>query len=49
VYLVRYTLFGLLDAFLLRWIAHSQFTESFHQLVIRGVEFQRMEPRLAGV
>ena len=49
LYLLRYTLFGLLDTFLLGGVAHPQFTESVHQLIIGGVEFQRMEPGLAGL
>ena len=49
VYLLGYTLFGLLDTFFLGGVAHPQVTESVHQLVIGGVEFQRMEPGLAGV
>jgi len=46
---LRYTLFSLLDTFLLGGVAHPQFTESVHQLIIGGVEFQRMEPGLAGL
>jgi len=49
VYLLGYTLFGLLDTFFLGGVAHPQVTESVHQLVIGGVEFQRMEPGLAGL
>jgi hypothetical protein len=49
LYLLRYTLFSLLDTFLLGGVAHPQFTESVHQLIIGGVEFQRMEPGLAGL
>lgn len=49
LYLLGYTLFGLLDTFFLGGIAHPQVTESVHQLVIGGVEFQRMEPGLAGL
>ena len=49
VYLLGYTLFGLLDTFFLAGVAHPQVTESVHQLVIGGVEFQRMEPGLAGI
>jgi len=48
LYLLGYTLFGLLDTFFLRRVAHPQITESVHQLVIGGVEFQRMEPGLMG-
>jgi len=48
LYLLRYTLFSLLDTFLLGGVAHPQFTESVHQLLLR-VEFQRMEPGLAGL
>ena len=47
--LLGYTLFGLLNTFFLRRVAHPQVTESVHQLVIGWVEFQRMEPGLAGV
>ena len=49
LYLLGYTPFGLLDTFFLRRVAHPQFTESVHQLIIGGVEFQRMEPGLAGL
>ena len=49
VYLIRYTLFSLLDTFFLRRVAHPQVTESVHQLIIGGVEFQRMEPGLTGL
>ena len=49
VYLLGYTLFGLLDTFFFGGVAHPQVTESVHQLVIGGVELQRMEPGLAGV
>jgi hypothetical protein len=49
VYLPGYTLLGLLDTFFLGGVAHPQVTESVHQLVIGGVELQRMEPGLAGV
>ena len=49
LYLLGYTLFGLLDTFFLGGIAHPKVTESVHQLVIGGVEFQRMEPGLAGL
>ena len=48
LYLLGYTLFGLLDTFFLRRVAHPQITESVHQLVIGGVEFQRMESGLTG-
>lgn len=48
LYFLRYTLFGLLDTFLLRWIAQPQVTESVHQLVIGRVKLQRAEPGLAG-
>lgn len=49
LYLLGYTLFGLLDTFFLGGVAHPQVTESVHQLIIGGVEFQRMEPGLAGL
>jgi hypothetical protein len=48
-YLLRYTLLGLLDTFFLRWVAHPQFTESVHQLIIRRVKLQCSEPGLAGI
>ena len=47
--LLGYTTFGLLDTFFLGGVAHPQVTESVHQLIIGGVEFQRMEPGLTGV
>jgi hypothetical protein len=49
LYLLGYTPFGLLDTFFLRWVAHPQFTESVHQLVIGRVKLERMEPGLTGV
>ena len=49
LYLLRYTLLGLLDTFFLGGVAHPQVTESVHQFTIGGVEFQRMEPGLTGV
>lgn len=49
LYLLGYTLFGLLDTFFLGGVAHPQVTESVHQLIIGGVEFQCMEPGLAGL
>ena len=48
LYLLGYTLFGLLDTFFLGGVAHPQVTESVHQLIIGGVKFQCMEPGLAG-
>jgi hypothetical protein len=49
LYLLGYAAFSLLDTFFLRWVAHPQFTESVHQLVIGRVKLQRMEPGLTGV
>ena len=49
LYLLGYTPFGLLDTFFLRRVAHPQFTESVHQLVVGWVKLQRMEPGLTGV
>jgi hypothetical protein len=49
LYLLGYTLFGLLDTFFFGEVAHPQVTESVHQLVTGWVEFQRMEPGLAGL
>ena len=49
LYLFRYTAFGLLDTFLLRWVSHPQVTESIHQLTIGWVKLQSTEPGLAGV
>ena len=49
LYLIGYTAFGLLDTFFLCRVSHPQVTESVHQLIIGGVEFQRMEPGLTGL
>ena len=45
---LRHTPFGLLNTFLLGRVAHSQFTESVHQLTIGRVKLQGTKPGLTG-
>ncbi len=40
---------SLLDTFLLDGVPQALFTESLHEFVVGGIQFERMEPRLTGI